>query len=48
MLTVIGYTVSRLVRVRIGQLVLGKIGVGQFRILQADDMEAAGYTFEGS
>ena len=48
MLTVIGYTVSRLVRERIGELALGKIAVGQFRILQADDMEAAGYTFEGS
>ena len=45
MLATVGHTVSRLVRVRIGSLSLGRLSVGQFRIAQVDDIKATGYTF---
>lgn len=44
MLGSLGYTVSRLVRTRIGKLGLGDLQPGQYRELQPSDFEKLGYT----
>jgi 23S rRNA pseudouridine2605 synthase len=46
MLAVTGNTVSRLVRLRIGNLLLGDLPVGSFRVLEKADLEATGYKYE--
>ena len=40
MFDAVGHTVSKLIRVRIGQLDLGKLGPGELRVLSEDEIES--------